>query len=138
MAQTAGVIRGRIIKAFVNGTVFGDQLDSSLELTRDIDETTTKESGDAKTFDYGRYTGTGTISGYLSFDASEGITQAITDLKNATVITLLWDTETSGNATYGSNAYITNLSLSFPNEGIATFSISYQFSGAFTESTTSA
>lgn len=136
MAQTAGVIRGRIMKLFIGTAVLEDQLDSTLELTRDVDETTTKDSGEAKTFDYGRYTGTGTVSGYLAFDATEGVTQAIADLKDGTSVVLLWDTETSLNATYSSSALITNASVTFPNEGIATYSFSYQFTGAFTESVT--
>ncbi len=136
MAQTAGVIRGRIMKLFIGGVVLEDQLDSSLELTRDIDETTTKDSGEAKTFDFGRYTGTGTVSGYLAFDATEGVTQSIADLTGGTTVTLLYDTETTGNATYSASALISNVSVTFPNEGIATFSFSYQFSGAFTESVT--
>lgn len=137
MAQTAGVIRGRILKLYIDTVVLEDQLDTSFTLTADIDETTTKDTaGDTKTFDYGRYSGTGSVSGRVAFDATEGVTQALATITSGSTVVLLWDTGTSGNATYSSTALMTSANINFPSEGIADYSFDFQFSGAFTESTT--
>lgn len=136
MAQQAGIIQGRILSVYVNAALLEDQTDSSLTLTMDTSETTTKENTKAKTFQTDYYTGTGSVSGYVAFDASEGLTQAIADLQAGDSVTILWDTTTTGNATYTSSALITSINVSAPLNGPMTYSFDYQFTGAFTESTT--
>lgn len=137
MAQTAGIIPGRIVTAYVNTVVLDDQVDTSFTLTMDTSEVTTKQStGRAKQFQTDYYTGTGTCSGYVSFDATEGLTQAISDLKAGDSVVILWTTGTTGNATYTSSAKVTSINVSFPKDGPITYSFDWQFTGQFTESTT--
>ncbi len=137
MAQTAGIIRGRLVSLNIDGTVIDNQLDSSFELTRDVDEITTKQStGDAKEYDYGRYTGTGSANFRLAFDATEGLTQSVADLKAGTIVPGLWTTGTAANATYAASLLVSSVSVNFPSEGHADVSMSYQMTGEFTESTT--
>ena len=137
MAQTAGIIRGRLVNLNIGGVVIDNQMDSEFELTRDIDEITTKaSSGDAKEYDYGRYSGTGSVSFRYAFDATEGLTQAITDIKAGTVLVGLWTTEIAANATFGASLLVSSVRLSLPSEGHGECSISYQMSGEFTEGVT--
>lgn len=138
MAQQAGIIQGRLLSLYIGGTLLEDQIDSSFTLTRDVSETTTKEStGQAKTYQADYFTGTGTVAGLLAFDASEGVTEAIAKLEAGAAVTLLWDTGTTGNATYSSSAIPTNVNVSMPKDGPGTWSFDYQFTGVFTDSTTS-
>ena len=138
MAQQAGIIQGRLLKMYVGGTVLEDQLDSGWTITMDTSETTTKDNSNrAKTFQSDYYGVTGTCSGYVAFDATEGLTQAVAALKAGDAVTLLWDTGTAGNATYSFSAIPSNVNAQFPKDGPASFSFDYQGTGAFTESTTS-
>ena len=139
MAQTAGIIPGRILKMYIDTVVLEDQIDTSFTLTMDTSETTTKDNSNrAKTFQSDYWTGTATVSGYLAFDATEGVTQAIAALKAGTATTLLWDTGTTGNATYSSSSIPTNVNVNMPKDGPGSFSFDFQFTGDFTESTTGA
>lgn len=138
MAQQAGIIQGRILKVFINTVELDNQLDSSFTLTMDTSETTTKQNtGKAKTFQTDFYTGTGNCSGYVSFDATEGLTQAISDLKTGDAVTILWDTETTGNATYSSSVLVTSVNVTAPKDGPMAYSFDWQFTGQFTEATSS-
>ena len=137
MAQTAGIIPGRIISMYIDGVILEDQIDTSFSLSMDTSETTTKENTNrGKTFQSDFWTGTATVSGYIAFDATEGLTQAIAALKAGTEVTLLWESTTAGNANYSSSSIPTGVNVNWPKDGPGDFSFDFQFTGDFTEATT--
>lgn len=140
MAQTAGIIPGRIMKMFVGGTVLEDQIDTNFSISMDTSETTTKDDSTtrAKKFQSDFYTGTANVSGYVAFDATLGVTQALTAIKAGAAVTLLWSSAITADATYSSSAIPTNVNVTFPKDGPGSFSFDYQFTGALTESTVGA
>jgi hypothetical protein len=138
MAQQAGIIQGRLIKLFVGGTAIDDQLDSSLSISADMDEITTKLStAQWKEFLPSFKGATGSVSGYISFDAAEQVTEAVAAITAGTLLTLLFSTANTGDATWGASAYANNVNIEFPKDGPASFSFDYQITGAIAEAVVS-
>lgn len=137
MAQTAGIIKGRDVKLFIGsgaGVVIDDQLDLTLNIQRDIQEITTKQSsGQWKEFMYNFKGATGTVSCYTSFDATEGVTEAFSYLNDGDTIALTFSTGTAGNAKWTCSALVTEIPYNFPKDGPAGFSINFTVTGAVTE-----
>ncbi len=128
---TTGVIKGREVKLFTGGVVIDDQLDLTLNIQRDIQEITTKQSsGLWKEYIYNFQGATGTLSGYFSMDATEGVSHAITDLTGGTTVALKWTTDVVGDYEFTANALIREVSLNFPKDGPATFSFNFTVTGA--------
>lgn len=128
---TTGIIKGRDIKLYSGGIVIDDQLDLTLNIQRDIQEITTKQStGQWKEFMYNFQGATGTLSGYWSMDATESVKLAFDDMKAGTAVVLKWSTTVVGDFEYTATALITEISKSFPKDGPATFSLNFTVSGA--------
>lgn len=133
---TSGIVQGRLVKLYLDTVVIDDQLDCSLTISSDMDEVTTKLStAQWKEFLPSFKGATGSVSGYISFDATEQVTQAVADITAGTQVALLFSTAVTGDATWAANAYTSNVDIQFPKDGPATFSFDYQITGAITEST---
>lgn len=133
---TTGIVRGQLIKFQVSTVTVDDQLESSLSITRGVSDVTTKQStGKWKEFLSDYLEATGTVSGYYSRDATEGVSQAFSDITTGDAIAILFTTEATGDDTYGANAILTSVELSAPLEGPASYNFSYQITGAITEAT---
>lgn len=134
MAQTTGIIRGRLVKVNINSVALDDQMDSEITITSEMNDTTTKQStAQWREFLPSYKSATGSCSGYISFDATEGISQAFADIVAGTALTVLFTTGTTSDTTYSASGYLTTWSLSFPMEGVAAYSFDYQITGAITE-----
>lgn len=130
---TTGIIKGRDVKLYSGGVVIDDQLDLTLNIQRDVQEITTKQStGQWKEFMYNFQGATGTLSGYWSMDASEQVTQAFSDMTGATNVVLRWSTNVAGDFEYTATCLITEISKSYPKDGPATFSFNFTVTGAVT------
>jgi hypothetical protein len=126
---TTGIIQGRLMKVNIGGVVLDDQLDTNISMTSDMDEVTTKNSGNYKAFLPSFVGATASASGYISFDAVEGISEAFAAIKAGTPLTFLLSTGVTGDATFTSSAFLTTWNVDFPKDGIAGFSFDYQFTG---------
>ena len=133
---TSGIVRGQLVKFQVATVTVDDQTESSLSLTTGVSEVTTKQSsGKFKEFLSDYTEGTGTVSGYYSADATEGVSQAFSDLTTGDAIAILFTTEATGDNTYGGSAILTQVDISHPLEGPSSYSFSYQLTGTITEGT---
>lgn len=131
---TSGQIQGRLVTVLVNSTALDDQMDSEISIELELDDATTKLSTNQwREFLPSYKSATGSCQGNISWDATEGVSEAFSDITTPTLITVLFSTEVSGDTTYAASAYMTNWTLSFPTSGMATYSYSYQLTGAITE-----
>lgn len=137
MAST-GIIQGRLMKVNIGGVVLDDQLDTNISVSADMDEITTKLStGQWKEFLPSFKGATASASGYVSFDATEGISEAFAAITAGTALTFLLSTGVTGDTTYSASAYLTTWNVDAPKDGIMGFSFDYQITGAITEGTVS-
>ena len=130
--------------AAVNGTALVIQIDtvaiscqtdsSSFNIDRDMIETTCKDaSGSAKTFIPGEYGST--IDGTAVYDqtATEGYSEAFSDIVNGTSVAWKWGSTAAGETYYSGNGYLSNVSAEAPQNDRATYSFTIQVSGEVTE-----
>lgn len=108
----------------------------SLNRSRGAIDVSTKDSGDDSTFISGRRNQTISVSGVFDHTEDDGYTKLSDayEASNGTVYVLLTSTNSGDTEWYGSGV-ITDLSVSFPDEGASTFSASIQLSGTVTEAT---
>ncbi len=135
---TAGIIKGRDVKIYFATVVVDDQVDLSLNVSADLLEITTKQSsGYWKEFTKNLQGATGSVNGYYSMDATEGVTQALSDLVAGTSLAVVMKTGVSGDDELAFSAIINSIDLAYPLTGIATFSFAFTVTGAITETTAS-
>ena len=133
---TTGKVQGRLFKIVIDGTAIEDQIDGTIDLTRDMDEATTKDSAStAKEFLPSYLSGTCSASGYLDFGQSEGGVAGFDDIVAGTAIVVEFTTEVSGDTGFSASGYVTSWSLSAPLQGVSEWSMSYQLTGAITKTT---
>lgn len=133
---TPTVIQGRLLKVYINDVVLENQLDSTIDIQSDMDETTSKNSGSWKTYLPSWIGGTASVSAYLKWDSVvEGASQALGYVKNGTLITIMFSTEVTGDKSYSANAYVSSWSMSAAKDGISQLTFNYQITGEVTEAT---
>lgn len=99
-------------------------------------DVSTKDSGDESSFISGRRNQTISVSGVFDHTEDSGYTvlSDAYEASNGTVYFLATSTTNGDTEWYGSGV-ITDLSVSFPDEGASTYSCTIQVSGALTEAT---
>jgi len=106
----------------------------NLNRSRGAIDVSTKDSGDDSTFIAGRRNQTVAVSGVFDHTEDSGYTKLSDayEASNGTVYILLTSTN-SGDTEWHGSGVITDLSVSFPDEGASSFSSTIQLSGAVTE-----
>jgi len=142
MAST-GITNGTLIAIYkdVAGTLtkIANATSNDFTITKDMIETTNKDSAGAKEFIAGEYGYTMSVEGMFEEDASVGALiswkEILTDLLAGTSVTIVMTSNVSGDLKLSGSAFFNELNLTAPKNDVATFTASIQGTGALTVGT---
>jgi predicted secreted protein len=142
MAST-GITNGTLIAIYkdVAGTLtkIANATSNDFSITKDMIETTNKDSAGAKEYIAGEYGYTMSVEGMFEEDASVGASiswkEILTDLIAGTSVTIVMTSNVSGDIKLSGSAFFSDLNLTAPRNDVATFTASIQGTGALTVST---
>jgi predicted secreted protein len=121
------------------GTKITHLNDCSLTVNHSPRNVSTKDSAGWEEFLEGMRSWEMSASGMLSWDATNAPDDLFTaNIATRTAVTLLFTTATTGDIVFSGSAWVTNIEMSSPGqEETATFSASFQGTGACTKGTVS-
>jgi TP901-1 family phage major tail protein len=142
MAST-GITNGTLIAIYkdVAGTLtkIANATSNDFSITKDMIETTNKDSAGAKEYIAGEYGYTMSIEGMFEEDASVGASiswkEILTDLIAGTSVTIVMTSNVTGDIKLSGAAFFSDLNLTAPRNDVATFTASIQGTGALTVGT---
>ena len=142
MAST-GITNGTLIAIYkdVAGTLtkIANATSNDFTITKDMIETTNKDSAGAKEFIAGEYGYTMSVEGMFEEDASVGALiswkEILRDLLAGTSVTIVMTSNVSGDLKLSGSAFFNELNLTAPKNDVATFTASIQGTGALTVGT---
>jgi predicted secreted protein len=142
MAST-GITNGTLIAIYkdVAGTLtkIANATSNDFSITKDMIETTNKDSAGAKEYIAGEYGYTMSVEGMFEEDASVGASiswkEILTDLLAGTSVTIVMTSNVTGDIKLSGAAFFSDLNLTAPRNDVATFTASIQGTGALTVGT---
>lgn len=142
MAST-GITNGTLIAIYkdISGTLtkIANATSNDFSITKDMIETTNKDSAGAKEYIAGEYGYTMSVEGMFEEDASVGAgiswKEILTDLLAGTSVTIVMTSNVSGDLKLSGSAFFNELNLTAPQNDVATFTASIQGTGALTVGT---
>jgi len=142
MAST-GITNGTLIAIYkdISGTLtkIANATSNDFSITKDMIETTNKDSAGSKEYIAGEYGYTMSVEGMFEEDASVGAgiswKEIITDLLAGTAVTIVMTSNVSGDLKLSGSAFFNELNLTAPHNDVATFTASIQGTGALTVGT---
>jgi predicted secreted protein len=140
---TTGITNGTLIAIYkdISGTLtkIANATSNDFSITKDMIETTNKDSAGAKEYIAGEYGYTMSVEGMFEEDASVGAgiswKEIITDLLAGTSVTIVMTSNVSGDLKLSGSAFFNDLNLTAPQNDVATFTASIQGTGALTVGT---
>jgi predicted secreted protein len=140
---TTGITNGTLIAIYkdVSGTLtkIANATSNDFTITKDMIETTNKDSAGAKEYIAGEYGYTMSVEGMFEEDGSVGALiswkEIITDLLAGTSVTIVMTSNVSGDLKLSGSALFNDLKLTAPQNAVSTFTASIQGTGALTVST---
>jgi predicted secreted protein len=140
---TTGITNGTLIAIYkdVSGTLtkIANATSNDFTITKDMIETTNKDSAGAKEYIAGEYGYTLSVEGMFEEDGSVGALiswkEMITDLLAGTSVTIVMTSNVTGDLKLSGSAFFNDLKLTAPQNAVSTFTASIQGTGALTVST---
>ena len=140
---SSGITNGTLIAIYkdISGTLtkIANATSNDFSITKDMIETTNKDSAGAKEYIAGEYGYTMSVEGMFEEDASVGAgiswKEIITDLLAGTSVTIVMTSNVSGDLKLSGSAFFNELNLTAPQNDVATFTASIQGTGALTVGT---
>jgi hypothetical protein len=135
---TTGIIQGKNLRAYVNGSPVGYATDFTLTMTTSMIETLHKDSGAnvERLPDQNEWSATGTYFMSYQADPTRSKFENLFTAWNAqSLVTLIFQTAVTGDTTLTGTAYITELGIGAPVGDKATGTWSMQGSGAIVKAT---
>jgi predicted secreted protein len=140
---STGITNGTLIAIYkdISGTLtkIANATSNDFSITKDMIETTNKDSAGAKEYIAGEYGYTMSVEGMFEEDTSVGAgiswKEIITDLLAGTSVTIVMTSNVSGDLTLTGSAFFNELNLTAPQNDVATFTASIQGTGALTVGT---
>lgn len=140
---TTGITNGTLIAIYkdISGTLtkIANATSNDFTITKDMIETTNKDSAGAKEYIAGEYGYTMSVEGMFEEDGSVGALiswkEIITDLLAGTSVTIVMTSNVSGDLKLSGSAFFNDLKLTAPQNAVSTFTASIQGTGALTVST---
>jgi predicted secreted protein len=139
---TTGITNGTLIAIYkdVSGTLtkIANATSNDFTITKDMIETTNKDSAGAKEYIAGEYGYTMSVEGMFEEDASVGALiswkEIMTDLLAGTIVTIVMTSNVTGDLKLSGSALFNDLKLTAPQNAVSTFTASIQGTGALTVS----
>ena len=140
---TTGITNGTLIAIYkdISGTLtkIANATSNDFTITKDMIETTNKDSAGAKEYIAGEYGYTMSVEGMFEEDGSVGALiswkEIITDLLAGTSVTIVMTSNVTGDLKLSGSAFFNDLNLTAPQNDVATFTASIQGTGALTVGT---
>ena len=140
---TTGITNGTLIAIYkdISGTLtkIANATSNDFTITKDMIETTNKDSAGAKEYIAGEYGYTMSVEGMFEEDGSVGALiswkEIITDLLAGTSVTIVMTSNVAGDLKLSGSALFNDLKLTAPQNAVSTFTASIQGTGALTVST---
>ena len=140
---TTGITNGTLIAIYkdISGslTKIANATSNDFTITKDMIETTNKDSAGAKEYIAGEYGYTMSVEGMFEEDGSVGALiswkEIITDLLAGTSVTIVMTSNVTGDLKLSGSAFFNDLKLTAPQNAVSTFTASIQGTGALTVST---
>ena len=140
---TTGITNGTLIAIYkdISGslTKIANATSNDFTITKDMIETTNKDSAGAKEYIAGEYGYTMSVEGMFEEDGSVGALiswkEIMTDLLAGTSVTIVMTSNVTGDLKLSGSAFFNDLKLTAPQNAVSTFTASIQGSGALTVST---
>lgn len=139
---TTGITNGTLIAIYkdISGTLtkIANATSNDFTITKDMIETTNKDSAGAKEYIAGEYGFTMSVEGMFEEDASVGALiswkEIMTDLLAGTIVTIVMTSNVTGDLKLSASALFNDLKLTAPQNAVSTFTASIQGTGALTVS----
>ena len=135
VSALTGPRNGRFVQVYVDGVVIAHATNHTFSPSRDMRDTTSKDSGGWRNVSPGL--GSWTISADFLFaeDAGTGYSTLYSKMVNCTQVELEWSTEISTTKKYVGVAFVSELPQEAPNEDNNTFSVTFEGNGEPVEKT---
>jgi TP901-1 family phage major tail protein len=131
------IFNGTELGVYIGGTLIAAAQDVSLSLNMETIDITTKDSSGYRELLGGLKSGSMSVSGLIDYlDASnKDITDLWTAWENRDTLTLKFSkaTETAGELSFSASGFITSLEQSGGTEDTATYSATFELTGAITD-----
>ena len=132
---TSGVLNGSLMALYIGAVKVAHLTANGMSRTKEMRETTSKDSGKNKTFKYKRGSSQMSASAWFDFAAGYGFDDLFDAMDDETELTALLQTEVDGDSTYSATVLLSDLSADFPDDENSSYSFTLQVSGDWTKST---
>lgn len=132
---TTGIMNGTLLGVYVGSTLVAHATEGSISLSMDTRDATTKDSSGYRDLLEGTRSGSISVSALYADDSTYGVNALMTAFSNRATLTVKFSTEVSGDDYWSATCYLTSLEVSAATEDNATYSASFEISGAVTFST---
>ncbi|RMH11189.1 MAG: hypothetical protein D6698_16765 [Gammaproteobacteria bacterium] len=134
MAST-GKNNGTLLVLYKDGTRVTHCTNTSMDITQELIDVTTKDSSGWKESLPGLRSATGSGDFYFAEDASINLEDWYDEINNRSSFTARWTTAVTGDIYYEGTAYLTSISQSAGVEDAHAYNISFEITGALTKGT---
>ncbi len=132
MAST-GILNGTLAKIQVAGTTIAHLTSNSLTFDMSTRDASTKDSNGWKESLEGQKSFSGSAEGFFAENASYGYEDLYDVFINRTLVVVTWTTDVTGDMEYSGSCYVTSLEKTDGLEESSTFSVSFEGTGAVTQ-----
>jgi len=129
MAITTTKLNGTVLKVYIDTVLLGFVTEESFDISANIIETSSKDSGKFADFIAGRTTSTLSFSAMHQFNATEGYKEMFGDIKSGTAVSVIISNENTGDYEWTASCLISSLSISFPDDDVVSYDGEFQVSG---------
>ena len=135
---TTGIMNGTVLGVYNDGTLIAHATESSISMSMDTRDASTKDSGGYRDLLEGARSGSISVSAlYEDLTTKEGVDDLMTLFNARTAVTVKFSTEEADDHYWSASAYLTSLELSASKEDNVTYSASFELTGTITYDTIS-
>ena len=134
---TTGIINGTLLGVYAGGTLIAHATEGSMSLSMDTRDATTKSSSGYRDLLEGTRSGSISVSALYANDAAYGVGDLMSSFAGRSTLVVKFSTEVSGDDYWSATCYMTSLEVSAATEDNATYSATFEISGAVTFTTVS-
>lgn len=131
---TSGVINGKLLGVYIDGTLIASAKSCKLSVTHEVRDTFTKDDNGWKTNAEGARSWKVDTDGLLNA-SSNSFSTLFALITNRTEVTISFQSSVSGDKRYQGRGYLASIEQNADNETSVTYTASFECDGALTEGT---
>jgi predicted secreted protein len=132
MAQTTTFLNGTTHKIEIGGVLLGYTKDASVSVSKNIIDTSNKDSGAWSTSLGGRNSFTISGSALLRYDATKGAAEMFADIVAGTELAVKVTNSNTGDNEFAGTVIVNSWEISFPDDDVVEYSFEMTGTGAAT------